>query len=474
MLQAMIPTRSSSAGPGKRSATVLIVDDEDSIVWSLRRVVESMGLQVLSAPSAEQALQTAGKVTPDVILLDVKLPGMNGISALEELKRLAPMAKVIIMTAHGSLDTAVKALRLGALEYLPKPFDVGQVRHALEMALRVAPANVQVQQLRKEVATPSGIVGRSPAMQDLFKQVAAVASSETGVLLIGESGTGKEMIARAIHGNSSRASGPFEAINCASIPEALLESELYGHERGAFTGAEREKLGKLEIAHGGTVLLDEVGDLPASAQVKLLRFLEERQLCHVGGHQQIAVDVRVVAATNQDLDARIREGRFREDLYFRLNVVRIVVPPLRDRKEDIPLLVAHYLNHEEGAGITDEAMAMLADYAWPGNVRELRNAIERGVVLARKGVLRPEHLPDSLRAPAASSETDVESGIRKLVDRLVAEGPAGDVFRQVEARWEKALFRRVLDMTNGNQVKASELLGITRTTVKRKIDLHGL
>jgi DNA-binding NtrC family response regulator len=470
----MTPPRDAASPEGKRSAVVLIVDDEESIVWSLRKVVESMGLEVVSAPSAERALEMAKDRAPQIILLDVKLPGMDGLRALEEFGRLAPAAKIIVMTAHGTLDTAVRSLKLGALEYLPKPFDVEHVRGLIELALRDAPANREVEKLRREVAAPAGIVGRSLPMQALFRQVAAVAASDSSVLILGESGTGKELVARAIHYNSPRANGPFEAINCASIPEMLLESELYGHERGAFTGAEREKLGKLEIAHRGSVLLDEVGDLPPSAQVKLLRFLEDRTLCHVGGNAPVTVDVRILSATNQNLDARIREGRFREDLYFRLNVVTIAVPPLRERKEDIPLLVAHFLNHEEGTGIADEALALLEAYSWPGNVRELRNVIERGVVLARKGNLREEHLPQSVRVPVVPLEADVDAGVRKLVERLVAEASKGDIFKQVESRWEKALLRHVLEMTQGNQLKASELLGVTRTTIKRKMDMYGL
>jgi len=460
--------------PASKAGTVLVVDDEESIVWVLRKAVESLGLQVVTASTAERALEAARTRTPDVILLDVKLPGMDGLKALEEFKRVAPYAKVVVMTAHGSLDTAVRALKLGALEYLPKPFELAQVKMLVETALRDIPADASIQALRKGGPAPGGIVGRSPAMQELFRKIAAVSASDTSVLLIGESGTGKELLARAIHHNSARANGPFEAINCAAIPETLLESELYGHDRGAFTGAEREKLGKLEIAHGGTVFLDEVGDLPPPAQVKLLRFLEERRLVHVGGTRQVPVDVRIISATNQDLEARIAEGRYREDLHFRLNVVKIVVPPLRERREDIPLLVAHYLDHERGLGITAEALGILKGYPWPGNVRELRNTIERGVVLARRGVLKAEHLPESVRTPAAGVETDVDAGIRRLVDRLVAQASPGDVFRQVESRWEKALLRRILELTRGNQLKASELLGITRTTVKRKMDLHGL
>lgn len=454
-------------------ARVLIVDDEDSIVWSLRKVVETLGLEACSVSSAERALEAAHAAPPQVVLLDVKLPGMNGLAALEEFRRVAPLAKVIVMSAHGSLDTVLKSQKQGALEYLPKPFDLDQVRRILQSALAAAPPNALVQQLRGQVAAPFGIVGRSRAMQELFKQVAAVAAFDTGVLLLGESGTGKELIARAIHQNSTRNNGPFEAINCASIPETLLESELYGHERGAFTGAEREKPGKLEVAHTGSILLDEVGDLPLSAQVKLLRFLEERTIYHVGGTRPIPVDVRVISATNQDLDARIREERFREDLFFRLNVVRIVVPPLRERREDIPLLAAHFLNREDGAGIDDEAMALLVGHSWPGNIRELRNTIERGVVLSRRGVLQREHLPNSIREPVVSQEADLDGAIRRIVDQLVAEAPATEIFRSVEARWEKALLRRVLEMTGGNQLKASEILGITRTTVKRKMDLRG-
>jgi DNA-binding NtrC family response regulator len=317
-------------------------------------------------------------------------------------------------------------------------------------------------------------VGRSAAMQEVFKQVAAVASSEANVLLVGESGTGKELVARAVHHNGARAEGPFEAINCGSIPETLLESELYGHEKGAFTGAVRRKPGKFEVATGGTVFLDEIGEMALASQVKLLRFLEERAFQRVGGTEAVAVDVRIVAATNLNLEERVREGRFREDLYFRLNVVKIVIPPLRDRRDDIPLLVAFYLDQARGAGVTDEAMELLKAHTWPGNVRELRNAIERGVVLAHGGAVRPEHLPEAVVSPKPVGETDVEARVRELVERMTREGAPGNLYRQVEARWEKALLRRVLEITSGNQVKASELLGINRMTLRKKIEAHGL
>ena len=454
-------------------AKVLVVDDEESIVWVFRKLVESMGHAFVSAATAEKGIELARAESPDLVFMDVKLPGMDGLTALAEVRRVAPRAKHVVITAHGTLDTAVKAVKSGAAEYLTKPLDLDRVRALIETALRGAVVNKEVQGLRKR-ENLTGIVGRSAAMQEVFKQVAAVASSEANVLLVGESGTGKELVARAIHRNGTRAEGPFEAINCGSIPETLLESELYGHEKGAFTGAVRRKPGKFEVAGGGTVFLDEIGEMALASQVKLLRFLEERAFQRVGGTEAVAVDVRIVAATNLNLEERVREGRFREDLYFRLNVVKIVIPPLRDRRDDIPLLVAFYLDQARGAGVTDEAMELLKAHTWPGNVRELRNAIERGVVLAHGGAVRPEHLPESVVSPKPVGETDVEARVRELVERLLQQGTPGNLYRQVEARWEKALLRRVLEMTGGNQVKASELLGINRMTLRKKIEAYGL
>lgn len=474
MVEAVDASPRDPTPAGARTSTVLIVDDEESVVWALRRVVESMGLEAVSAPSAERALGWASDRAPELVLLDVHLPGMNGLRALAEFGRVAPEAKVVIMTAHGSLDAAIAAQRQGAWDYLPKPLDAPRVRTVIRSALGAAAADAGVQMLRGGASAPSGLVGRSPAMQDLFRQVAAVTASNAAVLLVGESGTGKELVARAIHRNGPRAAGPFEAINCAAIPETLLESELYGHARGAFTGAEREKPGRLEIAGGGTVFLDEVGDLSPAAQVKLLRFLEDRRLCRVGGTEAVDVDVRVISATHRDLDTGVRQGHFREDLLFRLNVVRIVVPPLRSREGDLPLLVAHYLDRVGGAGITEEAMSLMSSYSWPGNVRELRNAVERGTVLARRGLIRPEHLPDPLRSPRPSGDADVEAELRTLVDLLAAGSVRGEVFACVEASWEKALLGRVLEVTGGNRFKAAELLGITRTTLKRRMEKYGL
>ena len=452
---------------------VLVVDDEESIVWVFRKLIEGLGHAFLSAPTAEKGIEIATAEQPELVFMDVKLPGMDGLTALEEIRRVAPKARYVVMTAHGTLDTAVRAVKLGAAEYLSKPIDLDRARTLIQSALQGVPVNREVERLRK-TADLGGIVGRSPAMQEVFKKIAAVAGSDASVLLLGESGTGKELLARAVHYNSARAPGPFEAINCASIPETLLESELFGHEKGAFTGAIRRKPGKFEVASGGTAFLDEVGEIPLPSQSKLLRFLEERSFQRVGGTETVPVDVRIVSATNQNLEERVREGLFREDLFFRLNVVRIDVPPLREHREDIPLLVAHFLELARGAGVTSEALEILKNHSWPGNVRELRNAVDRGAVLARGGPIGPEHLPDSVISPRPPGESDIEARVREVVDKLVAQGRPGDLYHHVEARWEKALLRKVLETTGGNQVRASELLGINRMTLRKKIEQYGL
>jgi DNA-binding NtrC family response regulator len=455
-------------------AKVLVVDDEESIVWAFRKLVEGLGHAFLGASSAERALEIARVEQPELVFMDVKLPGMDGLSALEELRRVAPKARFVVITAHGTLETAVRSVKLGAAEYLAKPVDLDRARTLIEASLRGVAVSREVEKLRGAVAGMGGIIGKSAVMQEVFKKVAAVAASDANVLLVGESGTGKELLARAVHYNSARSSGPFEAINCASIPETLLESELYGHERGAFTGAVRLKSGKFEVADGGTAFLDEIGEISLQAQVKLLRFLEERRFERVGGTEGVRVDVRIVAATNQNLEERIREGRFREDLYFRLNVVKIDVPPLRERRDDLPVLVAYFLDLARGSGITPESLELLRGHVWPGNVRELKNAIERGAVLARGGPIRPEHLPETVLSPRPLGETDLDARVRELVERIAAQGTPGDLFRLVEGRWEKALLRLALDRTGGNQVKASELLGINRMTLRKKMEDYGL
>ncbi len=455
-------------------ATVLVIDDEQSIVWAFEKFLATLGHRVLTAPTAEQGLALAATEKPDLVICDVKLPGMDGLAALEELKKRDPAARVIVITAHGSFDTAMRATKLGAVEYLSKPIDLMKARATIENALKNVAASREVEKLRGATAM-SGLVGKTPAMQDLFRRIAAVCDSEASVLLVGESGTGKELLARAIHANGRRAAGPFEPINCGSIPETLLESELYGHEKGAFTGAIRKKPGKFEMAAGGTAFLDEIGELSPVMQVKLLRFLEDRLLTRVGGTESIPIDVRIVSATNQDLERRVAEGRFREDLFFRLNVVTITVPPVRDRRDDIPLLVAHFVERIGARGVSDAALAILKQHAWPGNVRELKNAIERGAVLARGKPIGPEHLPESVLRPRPFGKPDGDARIAEIIDEIVTNDAAkGGLYHSVEARWEKALLQRVLHQTGGNQVKASELLGINRMTLRKKIEEYGL
>jgi two-component system nitrogen regulation response regulator GlnG len=455
-------------------AKVLVVDDEESIIWSFRRLLESMGHTCLSCATAEQALVLGRREQPDLVILDVKLPGMDGLTALDALRKDLPNARFLVITAHGTLETAVRAHRAGTSEYLIKPLDVGTVGERIRLLLKGIKPDAEVEEARRKGEGRAGIVGRSAHMQEIFKKIAAVTQSDTTVLLVGESGTGKELLARAIHHNGPRADGPFEAINCAALPESLVESELYGHALGAFTDAVREKPGKFQMADGGTVFLDEVGDLSPQAQAKLLRFLEDRRVVPVGATTGETVNVRVIAATNRNLERMIREGRFREDLYFRLNVMRIEVPPLRERKEDLVPLVAHFLERAGGAGIASEAMQAIRSHSWPGNVRELRNAIERGAILAGGGIVRLDHLPPAVLQGAAPLREQEEGAVRALVSRMIDGGSPGQIYRVVEEQWEKALLETVLRRVDGNKVKAARFLGINRMTLRRKLVRYGL
>jgi nitrogen regulation protein NR(I) len=455
--------------------TVLVVDDEQSITWAFEKFLTSLGHSVRSAATAEQGLEIARRDPPDLIILDIRLPGMDGLAALEEIRKINPGARVIVITAHGTLETAVRAVKLGAVDYLAKPVDLVKARRLIESALSGPPASKEVERLRGG-APFGGLVGRTPAMQEVFRKVAAVCESDVTVLFTGESGTGKELLARALHASGRRSSGPFEPVNCAAIPETLLESELFGHEKGAFTGAHRQKKGKCEIADGGSLFLDEIGDIPAPTQVKLLRFLEDKTFSRVGGTDRVTVDARILSATNSDLEARVASGAFREDLFFRLNVVRIDIPPLRDRRDDIPVLVAHFLQQWGAEGISQEALETLKNYAWPGNVRELRNALERGTVLSRKRTILPEHLPEPVLHPRAPGASNTDGRVAEIVDEIALSptAPRTGLYRLVEEKWERALLRRALEMTGGNQVRAARLLGINRLTLRKKMARYEL
>ncbi len=389
---------------------LLIVDDEPTICWGLSRLGKELGLEVATASSAEQGLQLAQKRPPDLLILDVRLPGMDGLTAIERFRQQMGTAPIVIITAYGDLATAVETVRRGAFEYLVKPFDLSLAQTVIQRALRWRREMLESEQSgdsSSRAAEPqlAGLVGRSAPMQEVFKRIALVAASEACVHLAGESGSGKELIARAIHQFSRRQAGPFVAVNVASLNPALVESEMFGHARGAFTGADQVHRGLLEQSHGGTIFLDEVADTPPALQVKLLRTVEHGEVLPVGAGQPIQVDLRVISATHQHLPDLVADGSFRHDLYFRLSTFQIDVPPLRNRSDDIPALAEHFIhmlsekNTAPAARLSPEALAELMRRPWHGNVRELRNAIEHALVLARGGVIAVEHLPAPVAAP---------------------------------------------------------------------------
>jgi two-component system nitrogen regulation response regulator GlnG len=468
------------------TARILIADDEDSLRWVLERGLRKVGYDVTAVADGNAAIQAYEAEPFDLVFLDIRMPGVDGLAVLERLREIRPDAYVVVMTAHGSMDTAIKAMQRGAYDYLAKPFDLDEVLLLCERALSASRLTQEVARLKsglQEVREFSALIGRHPRMQDVYKTIGRIAGSDVTVLLRGESGTGKELVARAIHHYSRRSGRPFVAVSCAAIPGTLLESEMFGHERGAFTDAKERRLGKFELAHGGTLYLDEIGDMPVDLQTKLLRTLQERVIERIGGHEPIRVDVRVLAATNRDLDVLMRDGRFREDLYYRLNVVTINLPPLRERRRDIPLLVEHFLSkyaEELGdRGVSADALDRLVGHDWPGNVRELENVIQRAMVMATTGVVLPEHLPIGPVSAAASVAVDAtleEIIERKLLEcvRGLRERSTANLYDLMVGLVEKPLLRAVLRETGGNQVRAAQILGINRNTLRKKLTEHGI
>ncbi|HXG04492.1 MAG TPA: nitrogen regulation protein NR(I) [Candidatus Binatia bacterium] len=469
------------------SARILIADDEESLRWVLTKGLRGAGYDVTAVADGESALRTFEAEPFDLVFVDVRMPGLDGLAVLERLRASRPDAPVVVMTAHGSMDTAIKAMQRGAYDYLTKPFDLDEVLLLTERALAAARLSQEVARLRsglQEVREFSALIGRHPRMQDVYKTIGRIAATDVTVLLRGESGTGKELVARAIHHYSRRSGRPFVAVSCAAIPGTLLESEMFGHERGAFTDARERRLGKFELAHGGTLYLDEIGDMPVDLQTKLLRALQERTIERVGGHEPIAVDVRVLAATNRDLESLMKEGRFREDLYYRLNVVTLHLPPLRERRRDIPLLVEHFLAKYAGElgerGVAPEALDRLVAYDWPGNVRELENVVQRAMVMAAGGVILPEHLPIGPVSPAAAAVA-MDASLEEVIERRLVECVRGlrerrsaNLYDLVVGLVEKPLLRAVLRETGGNQVRAAQILGINRNTLRKKLTEHGI
>src|SRR5262245_22787529 len=459
--------------------SVLIIDDEETIAWALRRAFEREKYRVEVSATAEDGLAKARQHPPDVIFLDVRLPGMDGLTALGELKKVAPRAAVIIITAHGNLNTAVKAVEGGAFDYLAKPFELAQSLEAVKRALnsQTSGGRQPPEPLAEVDSSPDAIVGRSPAMQIVFKRIAFVAPTAACVLITGESGTGKELVARAIHANSPRRHKPFLPAHVAAFNPNLVESELFGHVKGAFTGADKTRDGLLKLADGGTVFLDELADIPVPVQAKLLRVLERQELQPVGGSEAQGVDVRIVSATHADLSAAVREGKFRHDLFFRLNVYPIHIPPLRDRVDDIPLLADHFLRKfglPNPVGVLPvETLTFLKARPWPGNVRELRNALEHAAIEARGGPLRPEYFPapTTTTGPASTLErlrSLVTEWVREQVQACEGREPA-DLHQKLIEAIEPAVLDEALRQVDGNRLVAARWLGLARATVRKMI-----
>ncbi len=442
---------------------LLIVDDEKNMRMVLDRALSAEGYEVFEAASGQEALAKLTDIMPDLIVLDQKMPEMDGITVLKRVKKLLPQLPVVMLTGHGNVESAVEAIKAGATEYLTKPFDLDELKLVVSKALGVRDLFREVDTLRSQLKKQYDvreIVGTSEQMADLFEVVKRVAKTNATVMVYGESGTGKELIARALHDNSNRANRPFIQVSCAALPETLLESELFGYEKGAFTGANTAKKGRFELADGGTLFLDEIGDISPGIQVKLLRVLQEKTFEHLGGTKTLKVDVRIVGATNKDLQEAIADGAFREDLYYRLNVVPITVPPLRDRREDIPLLVAHFLEKfGSKRKVSKEAMDLLLGYDWPGNIRELENTIERAIILGSGEVITPEQLPGELR------------GRRPEGRPVSVELPEQGV---VLEDLERDLIRQALKRAGNNQAKAARLLGISRHELLYRMEQYGL
>ncbi|MBI5250925.1 MAG: sigma-54-dependent Fis family transcriptional regulator [Desulfomonile tiedjei] len=465
--------------------TILVVDDDAQLRHSFEKLLQSEGHAVRTSATGEAGLEIVKTKVPDAVIMDVRLPGMDGLQTFQAMHEIEPKLPVIIMTAFGTTDTAIEATKLGAYDYVLKPFEIPEMLNTIEKALEAG----RFMRSRVEMdVVPAGdsaeaILGRSRAMQEVFKAIGRVASTDATVLIRGESGTGKELVARAIYQHSIRSDKPFLIINCVAIPETLLESELFGYEKGAFTGAITRRVGKIEQANGGTVFLDEIGDMPFSIQAKILRLLQEKSIERLGGRFPIPVDVRVLAATNRDLEAALAEGRFREDLYYRLKVVTLRLPPLRERAADILMLADYFLKKHakemnvNSPGLTDEAKAVLNNYSWPGNVRELGNTIQKAIIFSRGAPINAEEISQAIRGESAARETVSDRDddtIRDWVRGALASGSGDKMFTDVIDRFAGLLITEALNLTGGNRSQAAKLLGLSRPTLLAKIEKYGI
>ncbi|EEF58967.1 sigma-54-dependent transcriptional regulator [Pedosphaera parvula] len=477
-------------------AKLLLIDDEADVQYSFRRIFDSPEIELTTAASGEEGLKLLPRVKPDLVIMDIRMGGITGLETLRRIRQIDTKVLVILMTAYGTTQTAIEAMKLGAYDYLLKPFDVPKLKEIVQGALKTARDMRQVVSYQPLLETEDyelGIVGRSEPMQKVFKLIGQLAASDATALITGESGTGKELVARAIYHHSERAAKPFLAINCAAIPEQLLESELFGHEKGAFTSANNQRIGRFEQCHQGTIFLDEIGDMTPATQTKILRVLQSGTFERVGGNQPIHVDVRVIAATNKPLEQAVAARQFREDLFYRLNVVRIQLPALRERPEDIRLLVNYFLKkfaHDQQGqpkSIAGGALKILEKYHWPGNVRELENAIQRAVVVAKGDVILPADLPPEINDPGSAATTVVpspgttpaaggEEGLTEMgsVARMLFRWAKKDPKLKIIPAVERELIIHALQETKGNQVHASKLLGITRATLRKRVEKFGI
>jgi two-component system, NtrC family, nitrogen regulation response regulator NtrX len=448
--------------------TILIVDDEESIRESLDGILQDEGFRTLFARDGEEGLAMLRDETPDLVLLDIWMPGIDGLEVLRRIKANYPEQQVVMMSGHGSIETAVRATKIGAFDFIEKPLSLEKVLLTIQNSLKVGQLVEENRSLRAKICKDDEMIGESPAIRELKAQIAIAAPTSGWVLITGENGTGKELVARAVHAYSQRREKPFIEVNCAAIPEDLIESELFGHEKGAFTGATIQRKGKFDLSHEGTLFLDEIGDMSLKTQAKVLRILQERKFERVGGNRTIEVDVRVIAATNKDLEEEIQKGNFREDLYYRLNVLPFHVPPLRERREDIPALTSHFLKHfcskesRETKSLSPEAEEILLSYPWPGNVRELKNIIERLVIMTPDNLITERQLPASLRT-------------RKSPLRAVATAAdPSSTYREAREEFEREYLIQKLEENDWNISRTAEVIEVERSNLHRKIKSYGI
>jgi two-component system nitrogen regulation response regulator GlnG len=470
---------------------LLLIDDEEDVRYSIQRIFDSPEIELATAASGEEGLKVIPKFKPDLVLMDVRMTGMTGLETLRRIRQNDPKLLVILMTGYGTTQTTIEAMKLGAYDYLLKPFDIAKLKEVVASALKAARDMKQIvsfQPLLNSEDYELGFVGGAPAMQEVFKIIGQLAATDATALITGESGTGKELVARAIYQHSNRNEQPFLAVNCAAIPEQLLESELFGHEKGSFTGATLQRIGKFEQCNKGTIFLDEIGDMTPPTQTKILRILQSGTFERVGGNSAIQVDVRVIAATNKPLEAAVAARQFREDLFYRLNVVRIQIPPLRDRREDIPLLVNYFLrkfareNQRAPKSIAASVIKTLEKYHWPGNVRELENAIRRAHVMAKSDAILLGDLPPEISGavggasvvPTATTAGEAASTDAAALARQLFQWAKRDPKLKIIPAVERELVIQALKETNDNQVHAAKMLGITRATLRKRIEKFGI